>query len=220
MTISIVDTIVSQYYLHSNMKPINENVTFLSCVSLNLSINSCKQSQCHLNRWICVSPPGTQIYVSVYQTDKHAALEIRIYVTSNLSTYSQGMELLMQLWKTKTVIVRSQLTASMSGKKKKKKRQMAIFLFFCFPGFSCCIRCFKANLHILELMHIFYQYILNRVFWKLQKTKQNKTQFCDKTCYTIKNPVNHSSEINSHNTPSINRKNTLYNKKKYMKQEQ
>lgn len=120
MTISIVDTIVSQYYLHSNMKPINENVTFLSCVSLNLSINSCKQSQCHLHRWICVSPPDTQIYVSVYQTDKHAALEIRIYATSNLSTYSQGMELLMQLWKTKTVIVRSQLTASMSGKKKDK----------------------------------------------------------------------------------------------------
>lgn len=203
MTISIVDTIVSQYYLHSNMKPINENVTFLSCVYLNLSINSCKQSQCHLHRWICVSPPGTQIYVSVYQTDKNAALEIRIYATSNLSTYSQGMELLMQLWKTKTVIVRSQLTASMSGKK--KKRQMAIFLFFCFPGFSCCICCFKANLHILELMHIFYQYILNRVFWKLQK----KTQFCDKTCYTIKNLVNHSSEINSRNIPSINRK-TLY----------
>ena len=116
---------------------------------------------------LCLSTRHLDICVCI--SDRHAALEIRIYVTSNLSTYSQGMGLLMQLWKTKTITVWSQLTASMSGKKKKKKWQMVIFLFFCFPGFGGCICCFKANLHILELMHIIYQYILHRVFWKLKK---------------------------------------------------
>lgn len=163
MTISIVDTIVSQYYTQQyETNQLKENVRIpLMCVfelkHKQLQTITMPSTQMDL----CLST-GTQIYVSVYQTDKHAALEIRIYATSNLSTYSQGMELLMQLWKTKTVIVRKQLTASMSGKKKKKTN--GNLSFFCFPGFSCCICCFKANLHILELMHIFYQYILNRVF--------------------------------------------------------
>lgn len=123
--------------------------------------------------------PSKQMDLNLYQAVRNVcmyikqtsipALEIRIYVTLNLSTYFQCMSCWCSCEKYKKINTVKVVMASISGKKSQ------YFLFF-FPDFSRCIDTFCFNtvysstvFHISWLASILRQYVHNRVFWEQKK---------------------------------------------------